>query len=188
MPQAFSIVNFVAFQIVWFAAVIGAANGMPWAGPVAALAFAVAHLAWTNDRAADLRLLLIALLMGLVADSLLTATGLLRFDSPWPSEHLAPAWILAMWAGFALTLNHSMAFLRGRWWLSALFGLVGGPLAYWGAAQGFGAVEFGESPVLALGVLALVWGIALPLLYALQPGATASGFGERRSVGVTTLP
>jgi hypothetical protein len=169
MSRAFTIANLVAFQAVWFSAVIGAANGLPWAGPVAASVFAAAHFVWTSDRAGDFRLLLIALPMGLVADSLLAATGLLRFDSPWPSEHFAPAWILAMWAGFALTLNHSMAFLRGRWWLAALFGLVGGPLAYWGAATGFDAVAFGDSPALALVVLAVVWGIALPLLYALQP-------------------
>jgi hypothetical protein len=180
--RVFAIANLVAFQAVWFAAVIGAANGMPWAGPIAAVVFAAAHFVWTSDRAGDFRLLLIALPMGLAADSLLAATGLLRFDSPWPSEHLAPAWILAMWAGFALTLNHSMAFLRGRWWLSLLFGLIGGPLAYWGAATGFGAVEFGESPAVALAVLAIVWGLALPLLYALQPSATSSALREGSAV------
>jgi hypothetical protein len=178
MSRGFAIANLIAFQGVWFAAVIGAANGMPWAGPVAALAFAALHFAWTPDRAGDLRLLLLSLPLGLAADSLLAATGLLRFDSPWPSEKLAPAWILAMWAGFALTLNHSMAFLRGRPWLAALFGLVGGPLAYWGAAKGFGAVAFGGPPALALAVLAVVWAIALPLMYALQRPAAGNGLRE----------
>lgn len=184
MASGYAIANLVAFQVVWFAAVIGAANGMPWAGPVAALLFAAAHFAWMPGHAGDFRLLLLSLPLGLAADSLFAATGLLRFESPWPSESLAPAWILSMWAGFALTLNHSMAFLRGRWWLAAVFGLFGGPLAYWGAAQGFGAVEFGPSPMLALAALAVVWGIALPLMYALQPRIGGErGSGERARQG-----
>ncbi len=169
MRGKFALINLLAFQVVWFVAVIAASHGNPWAGPVAALFFAVGHFIWTDDRAGDLRLILVALCMGLIVDSALAASGLIRFDSPWPSEHLAPVWILAMWAGFSLTLNHSMRFLRSRWWLAALFGLIGGPLSYWGAAQGFGALAFGDAPMLSLGALALLWGLALPMLYTFRP-------------------
>ena len=167
MSRRFFIVNLLGFQAVWFAAVIGAANGSPWAGPVAAGVFIAAHLAWTPDRSGDKRLLAAALPMGLAADSLLVATGLLVFASPWPSAFLAPVWILAMWAGFALTLNHSMAFLRDRPWLAAGFGAIGGPLAYLGASNAFGAVSFGHSAPLALLALGVIWGVALPVLYRL---------------------
>lgn len=175
MSRGFLIANVLGFQAVWFASVVGAANGLPWAGPLAALAFASLHLAWTPDRAGDLRMLLIALPMGLAADSLLAATGTLHFASPWPSPMLAPTWILAMWAGFALTLNHSMAFLREHRWAAALFGLVGGPLAYWGAARAFGAVDFGITPLAALAALAVLWGAALPALYALHDALRGTG-------------
>ncbi|MGL6289111.1 MAG: DUF2878 domain-containing protein [Silanimonas sp.] len=168
MSRAFLIANVLGFQAVWFASVMGAANGLPWAGPVAACAYAAAHLAWTPDRRGDLRMLGIALPMGLVADSLLAISGILAFASPWPSTLVAPVWILAMWAGFALTLNHSMAFLRGRWLAAAVFGAVGGPLAYWGAARGFDAVDFGLGLPVAMLALAVTWGVAMPALYALQ--------------------
>ena len=168
MSKVFLIANVLGFQAVWFASVIGAANGLPWAGPLAAAVYAAAHLAWTPDRAGDLRLLAIALLMGFVADSLLAATGVLAFASPWPSTLVAPVWILAMWAGFALTLNHSMAFLRGRWLAAAAFGALGGPLACWGAARAFNAVDFGLGLPVAMFALAVVWGVAMPALYALQ--------------------
>jgi FtsH-binding integral membrane protein len=168
MPRAFLIANVLGFQAVWFASVIGAAKGLPWAGPVAVAIYAAAHFARTPDRRGDLRMLAIALGLGVVVDSLLAATGVLAFASPWPSAHTAPVWILAMWAGFALTLNHSMAFLRGRWLAAFLFGAVGGPLAYWGASRGFDAVTFSQGLPVAVAALAVTWGIAMPALYALH--------------------
>ena len=168
MSKAFLIANVVGFQAVWFASVIGAANGLPWAGPLAVAVYSALHLSLTPDRASDLRMLGIALAMGAVADSALAATGVLQFASPWPWTFAAPVWILAMWAGFALTLNHSMAFLRGRWLTAFLFGAVGGPLAYWGASRGFDAVAFGQGLPVAMAALAVTWGIAMPALYALH--------------------
>ena len=179
MSKAFLIANVLGFQAVWFASVIGAANGLPWAGPLAAILYAAVHFRLTPDRRGDLRMLAIAVAMGIIADSLLAATGVLQFASPWPWTFAAPVWILAMWAGFALTLNHSMAFLRGRWLAAFGFGAVGGPLAYWGAARGFDAVEFGLGLPAALAALAIVWGLAMPALYALHGRDGAAGAGAR---------
>lgn len=178
MPKGFLVANVLGFQAVWFASVIGAANGLPWAGPLAAMVYAAVHFAWTPDRRGDLRMLAIALAMGIVADSLLAATGVLAFASPWPWTFAAPVWILAMWAGFALTLNHSMAFFRGRLWTAAAFGALGGPLAYWGAARGFDAVEFSLGLPIALGALAVLWGVAMPALYVLHRSATTPAARE----------
>lgn len=168
MSRAFLIFNVVGFQAVWFASVLGAANGLPWAGPAMLLVYAALHLRFSADRVGDLRMLGIAILLGFAADSLLAASGLLVYASPWPSEALAPAWILAMWAGFALTLHHSMGFLRGRAWMAFAFGAVGGPLAYFGASRGFDAVSFPVDLAIAMLALALVWGASMPALYALH--------------------
>jgi hypothetical protein len=184
MSKLFLIVNVLGFQAVWFASVIGAANRLPWAGPLAVLVYAAVHLSMTPDRRGDLRMLAIALPMGLVADSLLAATGVLHFASAWPSAHLAPVWILAMWAGFALTLNHSMAFLRGRWMPAALFGAIGGPLAYLGASRAFDAVDFGHGLPIAMIALAVTWGIAMPALYALHHGSRRVGRREGATASV----
>ena len=56
--------NVVGFQLVWLASVGGAGAGMAWAGPVAALVFAAATLAFGGRRRDDLRLLLVALPLG----------------------------------------------------------------------------------------------------------------------------
>jgi hypothetical protein len=159
--------NVIGFQLVWLASVGGAGAGMPWAGPAAATAFVAAMLAAGGRRRDDLRMLAIALPLGLAMDSGFAASGWLVYaeSGPWPA--LAPAWIVSLWAGFALTLNHSMAFLGARPAAAALFGLAGGPLAYWTAAEAFGAVAFGVPAAWAMGALALGWAAVLPLLFLL---------------------
>lgn len=156
--------NALGFQLVWLAAVAGAGNALPWAGPVAALVFAALMLAWGGQRTRDLRLLVWALPMGLALDSGFAASGWLLFAEPGPLPWLAPAWIAALWLGFALTLNHSLAMLRQQPWLAALFGLLGAPMAYWIAASAFSAVSFGASTPLVLTALGVGWALLLPAL------------------------
>ncbi|MGB5202220.1 MAG: DUF2878 domain-containing protein, partial [Sedimenticolaceae bacterium] len=75
---------------------------------------------------------------------------------------LAPYWIVAMWMGFATTLNVSLGWLKGRYWLAALFGAVGGPLAYLAGAK-LGGITLISSEA-ALTALALGWATIMPLL------------------------
>lgn len=170
MHARFRLLNFLGFQLVWFAAAWGAGEGFTWLGPLALLVFATLHLATSPVPARDLRMLAIALPLGLFVDSAFILAGWLDYASPGPLDGLAPPWILAMWLGFALTLHHSMAFLEGRPQAAALLGLIGGPLAYWGAAQGFGAVDLLASPWLVYTALAVAWALALPLMYRLESG------------------
>ena len=55
--------------------------------------------------------------------------------SPGPLPMLAPAWILALWALFAIALREPLRWLHGRWPLAALLGALGGPLSYAGAER-----------------------------------------------------
>ncbi len=160
--------NVLGFQMVWLACVAGAGNGLIWTGPLAALVFAAVVFAYGGKAHEDLRLLAIALPLGFLLDSAFAASGWLRYSLAWPWLHASPLWIWAMWAGFALTLNHSLAFLRERPWLAAALGMFGGPLAYWTAAGAFDAVSFGAPVSWVLGALALAWGALLPLLFALD--------------------
>ena len=63
---------------------------------------------------------------------------------------------------FAATLNVSMAWLRGRYLLAAVFGAIGGPLAYYSGAK-LGATEALPS-LNGMLVLAVGWGVMTPLL------------------------
>jgi hypothetical protein len=135
---------------------------------VAALLFVAATLAFGGKARDDLRMLAITLPIGFLLDTAFAASGWLRYAEPMPWVFAAPVWIWSLWAGFALTLNHSMAFLRDRPWASAAFGLVGGPLAYWTAAGAFDAVSFGVPVAWVMTALAAGWAVVLPLLYGLD--------------------
>lgn len=159
------LLNFAAFQIGWFACVLGAANGLPWLGPVVVAAVVALHLAMVRRPLPELYLLLVAMVIGLAVDSLLLATGCLRYSTGLWLPGLAPYWIIAMWALFATTLNVSMGWMRGRPVLTALMGAVGGPLSYL-AGEKLGAIELIQ-PIAALAALSLAWAMAMPLLMRL---------------------
>jgi hypothetical protein len=154
--------NLVGFQLVWVAAVFGAAQGLWWPGVFALLLFAGWQLGVNRDWRSDAMLVAIAAVAGFAIDSLWVQLGWMNFASPLPWPQLAPVWIVAMWAGFALTLNHSMALFKEHLWLAALFGLIGGPFAYWIAASAWHAVVIdGWLPYLGLG---LAWAVVTPAL------------------------
>jgi hypothetical protein len=171
------LLNIVAFQAGWFACVLGAAHGRPWAGVAASIGIVGAH-AWRAARPRpEIALAALVVMAGAGWDSALALSGWLVFSaapSSLPWAHLAPPWILAMWALFATTLNVSLRWLRGRWLLAAVFGAVAGPAAYWGGSN-LGAVRLVE-PTMALGALAVGWALMLPALLAL--GARHDGIGS----------
>lgn len=157
--------NFVAFQVGWFACVLGAAHGWPWLGTAAGAAIVAGHVLRAARPIEELKLVGIALAIGVVWDSALVSLGWIRFTSGTLVEGIAPPWILALWALFATTLNVSLGWLKGRWLVAALLGGVAGPLSYWAGAR-LGAVEI-VAPVPALAALALGWATMTPLLVAM---------------------
>ena len=154
----------VVFQGAWFACVLGAANGWPWAGAAVAAGVAALGIAFGTRPAADAMLVAVAVLVGLAWDSTMVQLGWIAYAEPGPLPMLAPAWILALWALFAVTLRDPLRALHGRPWLAALLGAVGGPLSY-AAAERLGACRFVDpaAPV----ALAVGWAAITPLLLAL---------------------
>lgn len=172
--------NAVSFQLVWIAAVAGAAQGWWWAGPAALAMFAAWQLPLSASPRADLRLMLIAALVGLVIDTIWVQAGLMRFETPEPWTATAPIWIVALWMGYALTLNHSLAALKRHLSWAALLGLIGGPLAYAIAENAWHAVQLQPPRWIALAALALAWGAVTP---ALSMAATHFDKTSPRAVG-----
>lgn len=156
------LLNIIAFQIGWFACVLGGAYGWPWLGVLATAAIVALHLGRAARPAAEAVSIVLSGVLGFVADSLLTGLGLLTFTSGQFHPHLAPYWIVAMWMLFATTLNVSLRWLKPRLGLASLLGTVAGPLAYYGGAK-LGGVSF-ANPLASLLAVAGVWTLAMPLL------------------------
>ena len=174
------LLNFIAFQVAWFACVLGGANDRALAGTLVVGAVIGLHLALAQRSLPEALLIAVAAVIGLLWDSGLVALGLISYPTGNFAPGLAPYWIVAMWALFATSLNLSMAWLKDRAWLAALFGAVGGPLAYL-AGERLGGLQMPD-PVLALGAQALGWAVLLPMLTRLA--TRLNGFGPASSASL----
>ena len=153
--------NLVLFKLGWVACVMFAAAGRPWLSLLSVGVVVLLHLPQLAAPAKEALLLGAAVLLGLAWESSLVALGIVQYPG---HEHawLAPAWILAMWALFATTINHGLAWVKRYWLYAALAGGIGGPMAFYAGAN-LGAVSFPNMP-LALTVIGIGWAVLLPLL------------------------
>ena len=154
--------NFIAFQIGWFSCILGAANDLPWIGPLVCLVLVTIHLKMADFPQRELQLILSAIGVGAFLDSLFVMNGWLDYPNGILLTGTAPYWIVSLWAIFASTLNVSMNWLHGKYFIAAVFGGVGGPLSYLAGAR-LGAVHIVD-PIPAVMALGVGWGLAMPLL------------------------
>ncbi len=164
--RTLQIVNFVVFQAAWFAAVLGAAHGVPLWGTAAVVAAIGWHLAVSARPRAEAKLVGIACLIGVVVETFAAMQGHIAYPSGQPVATVAPYWMVALWGLLAIALNVTMRWLRGRPWLAALLGAVAGPLAFVSGVRLGGAVFIDATPALA--TMACVWAVLMPVLMRLS--------------------
>ncbi len=157
------IINAVLFQITWFACALGAAKGLLWPAIAACGALAVFQLQSKHRHPSDVALIATALALGLVIDSAWIQLGLISYATPAPVAALAPAWILILWVGFALTINHSLAWLNLHPLLPAVAGLICAPLSYLAGVK-LGALAYQGDSLLISCALGVTWAIAMTVL------------------------
>jgi hypothetical protein len=166
-----TLINTIAFQLGWFACVLGAARGNSWFGPAIVALSLVFHLVLARNTLTEMRLFVCAGVLGFLLDSAQAAAGTFSFTTtgavaggspPW----LSPPWMVALWPNFATTLHTSLGWLTGRYGLAALLGAVGGPLSYYAGAR-LGVLSFPKALFPSLCVVGIVWAIAMPALLRL---------------------
>ena len=128
--------NFLFFQSIWFAAILGQAS-LEW---LIVLLLAT-HLLLVTDLKRELWIILPCVTVGVLADTLLTLNNVLIFD-PAPSLLPIPLWLVGIWLAFAGTLRHSMSYLMKRPVIAIAAAAIAAPLSYF-AGMRLGAVSFG---------------------------------------------
>ncbi|NVK21757.1 MAG: DUF2878 domain-containing protein [Kangiellaceae bacterium] len=161
------IINFILFQSIWLACVIGAANN----NMISAWILFATLVYWQlfcskNRNSKDLYFVATLLPMGMVIDSLWVYFKLIEYKELWPSSSLAPYWIGVLWVTFALSLNHSMKWLFDHPKIALIFGALGGPLSYL-AAQRLGAIII-DRLYLTLMLLSLAWLLTMGIILYLN--------------------
>ena len=165
--------NAIAFQIAWFACVLGAVYGAPWIGVGVTLAVIALHLSRAHAKAIELKLILAAGLVGIIGEGTLMASGIVSYTEPGPVPFLPPIWLIALWFGFATLMNVSMAWMKNRYALAAVLGLLFGPLSYI-AGEKLGGMTIHEPRMIGIAAIATMWAVAMPLLVKL--GETWDGY------------
>jgi hypothetical protein len=159
------LVNFIGFQVGWFACVLGAAIDKELLGMIIALGIVIYHVVAQADSINELKLVLAATVLGLFWETWVLSLDILHYPSHPEASFWAPHWLIMMWALFATTINLSMGWLKGRWVLAVFMGAIFGPLAFV-AGEKLGAVVFLDS-TLSMITLAIGWGLLMPLLLSL---------------------
>lgn len=172
--------NFILFQLCWFACVLGGAQNQPFLGPLAVLFSMILQLflffpQWQRE----LMLWLFVGILGTLADSLLMWFGIFRFPVSSPLPWSYPIWMTTLWVLFATTLHASMQWMSERYWLSSFFGLLGGPLSYYAGFR-CQAILFHPNLEFALSCIGLFWALMMPLLLKIS-----HLFSEEASLGHT---
>lgn len=156
------IANFVVFQAAWFAAVLGAAHQLPLWGTACVLAAIAWHLGISERPGEEAKLIALACVIGLVVETAIAMQGHVAYPSGQPVAGVAPYWMVALWGELAIALNVTMRWMKGRLWLAAIVGAIGGPAAFSAGVELGGAVFIDKTP--ALVTLGCVYAVAMPLL------------------------
>lgn len=152
--------NFVLFQAGWLVCVLLA----DWTAVAIAAVLVTAHLVILSKHpGAELRFILVGVVIGSILDGLWFRTGVLQdtVDSSW-----TPPWLVAIWALFLTTLSHSLAWMHEHRWSPFVFAPVAGPFAYF-SASALGAVTLPQLSV-SLMALSLGWLVVFPALMLVQ--------------------
>ncbi|MGI9507699.1 MAG: DUF2878 domain-containing protein [Geminicoccaceae bacterium] len=146
--------NFILFQSIWFAAILGQGS-LEW---LLLLLLAV-HFLLCADLKDELKVVLSCAAIGVVADTALTLAGVFIFD-PAPSVLPIPLWLIAIWLGFVSTFRHSMSYLLARPMLAIPAAAIMAPLSYI-AGMSLGAVSFGLDTASTAVVVGLLWAVLM---------------------------
>lgn len=166
--------NFLAFQITWWASVLGAASSIQWFGPAVAVVALSLHIFLVPDRVTALRRIVLVGFLGYITDSALGLIGVFEFrENTFDVRWLAPVWLLGLWLVFATTFRSSLEWLSDHSRFAAVLGGVAGPLSYY-AGDRLGALRVGEPLAQRLIILALVWSLLLPMLCACSRGVRSN--------------
>ena len=164
--RARQLTNFAIFEGAWFACILGVAHGQPALGTAVVLAAIAWHVAISARPATELALAGLLAVIGLVAETAVVAQGHVAYPAGQPVAWLAPYWMVALWAEFAIALNVTLRWLKRRPLVALVLGGVFGPLSFIGGVR-LGGAQFVDKPA-ALVTLACMWAVLMPLVMALS--------------------
>lgn len=150
--------NAALFQIIWFVCLLG---GSLWA-LLATVLYLFLHDRYFMNTRREWRLLGVFVGLGFIVDGALFRLGVFFNNDSVGSIAVPPIWLLCLWVCTASLFAHSLAFLRTRYLLSSVLGLIGPTMSYFAGAK-LAGITLADPLWLSLCVVAGIWSIVLPL-------------------------
>lgn len=181
---AAKVANFLLFQVVYVACVLGARDVSPWLGVVASAGLLPLNLLFLgpDERRRELGTVALAAALGAVVDSALRAGGVVGFAPEtvpvgWPSW-AAPPWILCLWVALGTLVRSSLAWMaRLPIAAQAALGAASGAFSFWSASR-LGVTELPLGAA-SLGALGLEYALIVPTLLRSIPPSSEPSSGPR---------
>lgn len=153
------ILNLVAFDVCWAAAMLSAAKPWWWIGPALIALSAAGQLLLRPAPLLLAAVLVGGSAVGVLTDLLAASLGLFAFNGGQGRFALV---FFALWLNFGTTLTPSLRFLWRRPLAAALLGGFGGPLAYL-AGHELGAITLADDRLPTLAWVAAQYALLTPL-------------------------
>lgn len=156
-----NLINFIALQVIWLIAVIGASKDMIWPSAIMLIIFLFWQLSPKRRHPDDFKFIGLSFLAGIILDSTWQLLGHINFNAPLPIfSFISPLWIVFLWIAFALTINHSLAWLKKYPILAVLLGFIGAPLSYFAGVK-LGALSYPNGPILISLMIGTSWALIM---------------------------
>ncbi len=154
------LVNFILFQIGWFACLL---IDSAWLYFIMAVLLLV-HFLWVVPKLkifSELSLLIKVLFVGLCLEIFYLQVGVLVQAN---ASSFPPVWLLFIWVLFATTFAHSLLWLRNQLYVAAAFAAIAAPLSYYAGVQLNMSMSFHSNVLFSVGMIAVSWAIVFPLV------------------------
>ncbi|MCG8393051.1 MAG: DUF2878 domain-containing protein [Pseudomonadales bacterium] len=157
--------NVVAFQLLWAAAVMGAAAGLPWLAWLVLMGMLAGQWWLGGPWRQDLFMMAVGALACLLLEPVWLVSDILAYRD-WQYAWLAPGWIWALWMGFAVSFHYALGWLGQHPVAGILLGALGGGFSVIMGIR-LGAASAPQGEMMLVLVYALTWSLTVPLLAAL---------------------
>ncbi len=152
-PKIIFILNLVGFQLGWWMLVLSASYQKETLGLIVMALLVLAHFLFVSqNRARDLYLLKACSVVGILGDSLLIYTGVLKTTD---GSVMIPLWLVGLWFLFPLTLPYSFKSFFSK--NSALPFLSLGAAASYYAGEAFNVLTMARPLMISLLIISLMW-------------------------------
>jgi len=130
------IANIVLLNVLWFASILGAANGMIWPAAIVLVLLLGFNFIYAGISQLDFKIIVISIFSGLLIDGVMMNQGLVIYAYNQPDlGWVPPLWIMMLWVGFGASIRIGMQWLLNSPFIGGLFMMIGAPLSYVSAGK-----------------------------------------------------